>query len=89
MTLEKFHHTAPSGYEFVLPRFENIPMRVIRDTYKLQGVEQTFTMLEQILTEEQFEQVLDLDQGQFNDLMKAWKGKSEVEPGESTASSTS
>lgn len=89
MTLEKFHHTAPTGFEFVLPRFENIPMRVIRDTYKLEGAEQTFTMLERIMTEEQFEQVLELGQKQFNDLMKAWKGQSEIEPGESSASSAS
>lgn len=89
MTLEKFHHTLPDGYEIVAPRFENIPMGAIRKSRKLAAVDQTFTLLEGILTEEQLEHLDTLDRHQFNDFMRAWKGDSEIELGESSASSTS
>lgn len=88
--MEKFHHTLPDGHEIVLPRFENVPMGVIRKTRKLGQADQVFTLLELLLPEEEIEGHLDnLDRDQFNELMTAWKGASELGLGESTASSSS
>ncbi|OOB90289.1 hypothetical protein [Rathayibacter sp. VKM Ac-2630] len=87
--MEKFHHTLPDGFELVLPRFENVSIGTIRKTRKLSGLDQTFTLLESVMTDEQLEHLDELDKTQFNDLMMAWKDGSDIDLGESTASSTS
>lgn len=87
--LEKFHHTLPDGHELVLPRFENVPVGVIRKTRRLTEADQVFTILEEIMSPDDLEHVDKLDRAGFNVLVKAWREGSSVEPGESTASSIS
>ncbi|WP_054682572.1 hypothetical protein [Microbacterium sp. No. 7] len=87
--LEKFHHTLPDGHQITLPRFENVPVGLIRRTRKLVGVDQAFTILEELLTEDDLTHLDLLDRNQFNELVTAWRDGSEIELGESTASSSS
>ncbi|QHF24100.1 hypothetical protein GTU73_08805 [Rathayibacter sp. VKM Ac-2804] len=87
--MEKFHYTLADGFELVVPRFENIPIGALRAARKLQPLDQVFTLLEGVLTEEQLEHLDVLDRNGFNDFMRAWKGGSEIDLGESSASSIS
>lgn len=86
MSLEKFHHTLSDGYEIVLPKFENVKVGIIRRTRRLSQVDQVFTILEELLPEEAFEHLDELDREEFNELAKAWQASSAVTPGESPAS---
>lgn len=87
--MEKFHYTLPDGHEITLPKFENVPMGVIRKTRKLGSADQVFTLLETLLPEPDLEHVDGLDRAGFEKLMLAWRGASEVDLGESSASSSS
>lgn len=87
--MEKFHHTLPDGHELVLPRFENVPVGVIRKTRRLDQADQVFTILEEIMTPTDLEHVDTLDRAEFNELVKAWREGSSIQPGESSASSNS
>lgn len=84
--MEKFRHTLPDGHVIVLPRFENVPVGVIRKTRKLAPVDQAFTILENLLSEEDLEHVDKLDREQFNALSQEWRDSSEIGLGESSAS---
>lgn len=86
MSMEKFHHTLPDGYELVLPKFENVPMGLIRKTRRLDKVDQVFTLLEELATEQDLEHLDTLARAGFQALMKDWQASSEVTPGESSAS---
>lgn len=86
--LEKFHHTLPDGHELELPRFENVPVGIIRKTRRLAEVDQVFTILEDLIKPEDLEHVDMLDRAQFNVFVKAWRAGSTVSLGESSASST-
>lgn len=87
--LEKFRHTLPDGHVLVLPRFENVPVGVIRKTRRLEQADQVFTILEEIMTPEDLEHVDKLDRSEFNEVVKAWRAGSSVDVGESSASSIS
>lgn len=87
--MEKFHHTLPDGHELVLPRFENVPVGVIRKTRRLEQADQVFTILEEIMSPADLEHVDKLDRSEFNEVVKAWREGSSVDVGESTASSNS
>lgn len=87
--LEKFHHTLPDGHELRLPRFENVPVGVIRKTRRLPEADQVFTILELIMSEEDIEHLDKLDKTEFNKVIGAWREGSSVGVGESSASSTS
>lgn len=87
--MEKFHHTLPDGHELALPRFENVPVGVIRKTRRLDQADQVFTILEEIMTPADLEHLDKLDRTEFNDLVKAWREGSAIQPGESSASSNS
>ncbi|VXC30596.1 conserved hypothetical protein [Microbacterium sp. 8M] len=86
--MEKFHHTLPDGHEIELPRFENVPVGIIRKTRQLPQVDQVFTILEELISPEDLEHVDLLDRAQFNDLVKAWREGSSIGVGESSASSS-
>lgn len=86
--LEKFHHTLPDGHELELPRFENVPVGIIRKTRRLAEVDQVFTILEDLIKPEDLEHVDKLDRAEFNVFVKAWRAGSTVSLGESSASST-
>ncbi|PRB14464.1 hypothetical protein [Microbacterium sp. MYb62] len=87
--MEKFHHTLPDGHELVLPRFENVPVGVIRKARRLDQADQVFTILEEIMSPADLEHVDKLDRSEFNVVVRAWREGSSIEPGESSASSTS
>jgi len=86
--MEKFHYKLPDGHELELPRFENVPMGVIRRTRKLTQTDQVFTLLESLLSEDDLVHVDELDRAGFEQLMVAWRGASELDLGESSASSS-
>ena len=86
--MEKFHYTLPDGHEITLPRFENVPMGVIRKTRKLAQADQVFTMIEEFLGEDDLEHLDKLDRSGFEQLMNAWKDNSTIDLGESSASSS-
>lgn len=87
--LEKFHYQLPDGHELVLPKFENVPMGHIRKTRKLPPTDQVFTLLELLVPEEDLEHLDSLDRTGFQDFMNAWREKSDIDLGESSASTTS
>ena len=84
--MEKFHHTLPDGHEIVLPKFENVQVGIIRRTRKLSGADQAFSILEELLPEEDLEHIDLLDREQFNELSLKWRDSSAISPGESSAS---
>ena len=86
--MEKFHHTLPDGYQIEAPRFENVPVGVIRKTRRLGDLDQAFTILEELLTAEDLEHLDVLSREEFNVFVKAWRDGSAVGPGESGASSS-
>lgn len=86
MTMEKFHYKLPDGHEIVLPKMENVKTGIMRKTRKLAPLDQVFTMLEALLTEEDLAHTDDMDREEFNDLMEAWRADSSVSVGESSAS---
>lgn len=86
--LEKFHHILPDGYELKLPKFENVPAGVLRKTRRMTDLDQAFSILEELMTEEDLEHVDLLDRNGLNDFLKAWRDGSAVDPGESSASSS-
>jgi hypothetical protein len=88
VTMEKFHYTLPDGHELVLPKFENVPMGHIRKIRKLDETDQVFTLLESLLDEDELEHVDTLDRPAFQKLMEAWREESDVDLGESRASSS-
>lgn len=88
MTMEKFHYTLPDGHELVLPRFENVPMGHIRKTRKLDKTDQVFTLLELLVEESDLEHLDSLDRGGFQSFMEAWRDESDIDMGESSASSS-
>ena len=86
--MEKFRYTLPDGQDITLPRFENVPVGVIRKTRRLSDVDQVFTILEELIAPEDLERIDKLDRDGFNDLVKAWRAGSAVTLGESSASSS-
>ncbi|MFF2631957.1 hypothetical protein ACFVR6_03650 [Microbacterium sp. NPDC058021] len=86
MTMESFHHTLPDGHQITLPRFENVPMGIVRKTRRMTAIDQIFTILEELLSESDLEHIDKLDRAEFNDLSKKWQETSSITPGESTAS---
>jgi len=89
MTLERFHQTLPDGYSLTLPRFEDIPIGLIRRTRHATPTDQVFTLLEALAPADAWEHLDQLNRGAFDTLMKAWKDDSETDLGESTASAIS
>lgn len=87
--MEQFHHTLPDGHRITLPRMENVSVGVVRKTRRLAQADQVFTMLEELLPESDLEHVDKLGRAEFDALMKAWKDSSQVDLGESSASSIS
>ncbi len=87
--LEKFRYDLPDGHRVELPRFENVPVGVIRKTRRLADADQVFTILEEIIPPKDLAHIDKLDRAEFNDFVKAWREGSSVSPGESSASSTS
>jgi len=83
---EKFHHQLPDGHEVVLPRFENLPLGIIRKTRKLDRTDQVFTMLELLLPEADLEHFDALTAPEFEAFMTAWKNNSSIDLGKSSAS---
>lgn len=86
MTMEKFHHTLPDGHKITLPKFENVPMGILRKTRKLTPADQVFTLLEEYLSEDDLTHLDKLTRDDFQELQEAWKKNSAVTPGESSAS---
>lgn len=86
---EKFHYTLPDGRSIAVPRFENIPLGVIRRTRRLEQADQVFTLLEELLPETELALVDQLDRTGFERFMNAWRDGSQVELGESSASANS
>ncbi|MEX1078880.1 MAG: hypothetical protein WED09_07215 [Homoserinimonas sp.] len=87
--MEKFHHTLPDGHPIELPKFENMPLGLVRKTRRMQPADQVFTMLEELLSETDLEHLDKLDKSQFNELTEAWQAGSAVTLGESPASTSS
>lgn len=86
---EKFHYTTSFGDEVVLPRFENVPVGVIRKLRKADTLDQTFGIIEAIADEASLEAIDKIGAVEFEKLGAAWRDDSGVKPGESSASSTS
>lgn len=87
MTNEKFHWTAPSGAEIVLPHMNKIKGGLLRKYRKLDPVDFMFSVLEDIADEETLAQVDDLENDDMNAMFEAWQ-KAGADLGKSSGSST-
>lgn len=84
---EKFHWTAPSGAEIVVPYMDKIKVGVIRKARNLDETDAVFTIIESVADEATLALIDDLDSSELNDFAEAWQ---KAEPlGESSGSSTS
>lgn len=86
MSLEQFHYTLPDGHEIKLPKFENVKAGLIRKTRRLDAADQMFTILEDLMTDEDLEHLDDLTREELNSFSKAWQEASSIKPGESSGS---
>ena len=88
--MEQFHYTLPDGHELKLPRFDQLPVGVVRKSRKLPQADQAFTVLEALITsEEDWEHIDLLSAAEFQVFQKAWRDGSKLDLGGSSASSTS
>lgn len=83
--MEKFNFTSIAGDKIVLPRFENLPVGVIRRIRKLDATDQIFTLIEEIAAE-QLDTLDVMDRAEFEAFITAWREGSAVSLGESSAS---
>lgn len=84
---EKFSYPTDHG-EIVLPFMKDVPAGVIRKVRRLEGMDQTFSMLEELLDEEGLSVLDQLTTGDLDDLSSKWMESSEISLGESSGSSS-
>jgi len=83
---EKFHYQY-DGDNIVIPHVKQLPTGVLRRARKLEGIDQAFTILEDIAADH----IDVIDRMPLSDLeqfLSAWQEASGVSLGESVASST-
>lgn len=88
MAKEKFHFKSKEGVEIVLPRFGNLPAGLFRKVRKLEPADQMFTLLEELLSEEELAVYDELTQEDANRLAADWQSESGAPVGKSSGSST-
>jgi hypothetical protein len=89
MALEQFHYTTTSGTEIVLPKYKHLKAGLVRRIRKLGPVDQIFTALEEVGTEDDLAVIDEMTQEEMNDFVASWQKDSGVTQGESKASSGS
>lgn len=84
---EKFHWTAPSGVEIVLPHMNKIKGGLLRKYRKQDPVDFMFSILEAVADEDALAQVDDLGMADMNAMFEAWQ-QAGADLGKSSGSST-
>lgn len=87
MTTEHFHWTSPSGVEITLPHMARLKAGLLRRVRRLDPVDASFTMLEEVADEANMAKIDDLQIEDLNALATAWQEAS-ANLGESGPSST-
>ncbi len=87
MSTEKFHWTSPAGVEITLPHMAKLKAGLLRKVRRMDPVDASFTMLEEVADDATMAKIDDLDVGDLNDLASAWQEAS-ANLGESGGSST-
>lgn len=62
-----------------LPQMSKLPVRVLRKVRKLDQADQMFTLLEELLTEDELSMVDELDSVGLEDLMRAWNSDAGID----------
>lgn len=81
MAMEKFHYKTSHG-DIVIPRFKNLPGKLMRTTRKLDTEDRAYTLFEAIMSEEQLAILDEMTQEEQGELSVAWQKDSEVGAGE-------
>lgn len=83
---EKFEWESSDGTVIALPSMRSMKAGVLRRHRKLEPVDFTFTVLEEVADKATITQVDELSVDDLNALFEAWQG--DVTPGESSPSSS-
>ena len=70
---EKFHWTAPTGAEIVLPHMNKIKGGLLRRFRKLDPVDFMFSILEEVSDKDTLAKVDELEMADMNSLFEAWQ----------------
>ena len=81
-----FTFDTEAGDTIVLPPFKKAKPGVLRKARKLDQVDQFFTILESLATDEALALIDDLESDEFQDLQRAWFENSGIDLGEAKAS---
>ena len=81
-----FTWTSPAGVEISLPPLKTLKAGILRKHRTKDDIDFMFSVLEDLMDEDNLSRVDDLDMGEANDLFAAWQKDAGV--GESSGSST-
>ena len=85
MATEKFHFDSSAG-AIAVPKFDQIPVGVIRSVRKKSQAEQIFSTLEAVADEKTLAVLDKLSTREFNEFVGAWQKDAGISVGESSAS---
>ncbi|MFZ1361461.1 MAG: hypothetical protein WAS05_00805 [Candidatus Nanopelagicales bacterium] len=75
---DKFEYEI-DGATVSLPKMDKLPVGVLRKVRKLDQADQMFTLLEELLTDEELSLVDKLDSTGLEDLMRAWNSDAGID----------